>query len=84
MSPYISKQSSEYVSGSWNRSTIAKGIKSATFVCPTCKGTMSLSHHLITKIGAVTPSVMCPYDCTFHKWVVLAGWYEPIIPTGSV
>jgi len=47
---------------------------SAMLNCPKCGRTTSLNNHDVEN-GAVSPSVVCPYDgCDFHDYVSLIGW----------
>lgn len=49
--------------------------RSADLVCPTCGRWASLQGHAIAPDGTVSPSVQCPYSCTFHENPVrLLGW----------
>lgn len=44
--------------------------------CPECgrTGVLEPPDHTIAADGAVTPSVVCPYECGFHEHVRLEGW----------
>ncbi len=64
-----------YVPGSWKGLLTPKG-RSATFTCPNGH-TCALDHHEIAADGAVTPSVVCPYEgCGFHEFIKLEGWQD--------
>lgn len=48
----------------------------ASMSCPGCGriGVLEPPDHTIAPDGAVTPSLVCPYDCGFHEHVRLEGW----------
>lgn len=33
-------------------------------------------NHRVTADGTVRPSLVCPYDCTFHAFVRLDNWAD--------
>lgn len=66
-------QSNDYRPGTWKGLHTPFGRK-ASFTCPDCGQTGSLADHSIHDDGRVDPSVVCPYDCTFHEFIVLEGW----------
>jgi DNA-directed RNA polymerase subunit RPC12/RpoP len=37
--------------------------------CPTCGRAFCLADHVIGPDGAVSPSVVCPYNCGFHVFM---------------
>lgn len=46
-------------------------------VCPTCRGTLTLSSaiHTVAANGTVNPSFVCTKaGCSFHTFIRLAGW----------
>jgi hypothetical protein len=56
---------------------------SAVVACPDCGREATLTGHAIASDGAVSPSLVCPYDgsaphlhpaCRFHAYVVLVDW----------
>lgn len=52
--------------------------KNAIFICPNGHdGLLSTNDHQIADDGTVSPSVVCPYDCTFHEFVRLLEWTPP-------
>ena len=59
------------------------GKRSALVCCPGCGKICSLLDHTIgdkddvaleDSAGVVVPSLVCPFDCGFHKFVRLDGW----------
>ena len=54
------------------------GSRTATVSCPKCGKSASLSGHIISDDGAVSPSLVCPSleGCDFHEYVRLVGWKE--------
>ena len=48
--------------------------RTANVSCPGCGRVASLSGHTIREDGTVAPSVVYPFDCGFHDYIVLVGW----------
>ncbi|HYE72624.1 MAG TPA: hypothetical protein VEF04_04800 [Blastocatellia bacterium] len=46
--------------------------------CPTCGKQVAISAktHSIADDGTVTPSMICPHDCSFHEYIRLAEWAQ--------
>ena len=53
-----------------------QGLLIAYVSCPNCGrvGTLEPPDHTIAPDGAVTPSLVCPYDCGYHEFVRLEDW----------
>jgi hypothetical protein len=59
-------------------------------VCPKCgksfflekgeEGEPGHSSHGVCEDGRVYPSVICPFKCGFHSWVILDGWTYGKLP----
>lgn len=65
--------------GRWWPARDLFGKKTATYWCPLCGLSMSLSGHAVDPAGLVSPSVVCPSPaCRFHEHVRLVGWAEPV------
>lgn len=64
----------ELMPGSWSRGETWDKKKTGIITCPICGGAFSLSNHTINEFGLVSPSVVCPYNCTFHEWIILDDW----------
>lgn len=64
--------------GTWKGLLVPDGqggyVRKASFTCPACGGIASLSNHEIAANGAVSPSVVCPFGCEFHEFILLEGW----------
>jgi len=60
--------------GCWRGGTRPDGTRTASVSCPNCGKVASLSDHAIGAGGYVTPSLICPFDCSFHDYVQLDGW----------
>ena len=58
----------------WRGLKMANGKRSASFDCPKCGKPASITKHNISMTGKVAPSVVCPYKCGFHEWIILDGW----------
>ena len=62
--------------GSWFPVRRENGERSAVLICPKCGRAAGLSHR-IAGDGAVSPSVVCPYEpCDFHEFIRLTGWAD--------
>ena len=74
MSVLMIPQSNDYNPGTWKGLITPEGRK-ASFTCPDCGRTGSLSDHKIADDGTVSPSVVCSYEnCHFHEFIKLDGW----------
>ena len=50
------------------------GVGLVDAACPTCGQVCSFHDHSIADNGDVMPSVICPFNCGFHKFVTLQEW----------
>lgn len=50
------------------------GVVKPDLYCPGCGRSGHLGGHEIRPDGAVSPSVVCPFECGFHAFVILDGW----------
>lgn len=62
--------------GQWQH-TRDEGRATARVSCPGCGREASLASHDINARGCVSPSMVCPWACGFHAFVVLRGWDQP-------
>lgn len=48
----------------------------AVVCCPSCGRCMAIAArvHQVETDGRLTPSLVCPFDCSFHTFVRFAGW----------
>ncbi len=66
--------------GVWKGARLVDGTRSASVSCSKCGRPASLTDHTIADDGAVSPSLVCPYDgCDFHDYVILKDW-DPSSP----
>lgn len=57
--------------GAWTLIT-----RSVLVRCPQCGRVFHLDEHTIASRGAVSPSVVCPFECGFHVTAALEEWCE--------
>lgn len=48
-----------------------------TISCPNCGRIGALDHH-VKADGTVSPSLVCPHHCGFHRQGRLEGWIEDV------
>ena len=46
-------------------------IKTYALQCPICNHAFCLINHIIDNNGIVLPSVVCPFNCGFHEFIVI-------------